>query len=67
MIDEEQVIYDAWRDSEAYGIPMTEEGAKLAEIRLRTFRRGWKYHQFYLEHGHVYMKDYLERQDYDIE
>ena len=65
MIDEEQLIYDAWRDSEAYGIPMTEEGAKLAEIRLRSFRRGWIYHQFYLEHGDVYMKDYLERQDYD--
>jgi len=28
--DNEQLIYDAWRDSEAYGIPMTEEGGKLA-------------------------------------
>ena len=63
--DNEQLIYDAWRDSEAYGIPMTEEGGKLAEIRLRSFRRGWEYHRFYLQHGNVYMKDYLERQDYD--
>jgi hypothetical protein len=63
--DNEQLIYDAWRDSEAYGIPMTEEGGKLAEIRLRSFRRGWEYHRFYLQHGDVYMKDYLERQDYD--
>ena len=63
--DNEQLIYDAWRDSEAYGIPMTEEGGKLAEIRLRSFRRGWEYHRFYLKHGDVYMKDYLERQDYD--
>jgi hypothetical protein len=61
----EQLIYDAWRDSEAYGIPMTEEGGRLAEIRLRSFRRGWEYHRFYLKHGDVYMKDYLERQDYD--
>jgi hypothetical protein len=61
----EQVIYDAWLDSEAYGVPMTEEGAKLAESRFRTFRLGWEYHRFYLKHGDVYMKDYLERQDYD--
>ena len=63
--DNEQLIYDAWRDSEAYGIPMTEEGGRLAEIRLRSFRRGWEYYRFYLQHGDVYMKDYLERQDYD--
>jgi hypothetical protein len=44
---------------------MTEEGGRLAEIRLRSFRRGWEYHRFYLKHGDVYMKDYLERQDYD--
>jgi hypothetical protein len=61
----EQLIYDAWLDSEAYGVPMTEEGAKLAESRFRTFRLGWEYHRFYLKHGDVYMKDYLERQDYD--
>jgi hypothetical protein len=63
--DNEQLIYDAWLDSEAYGVPMTEEGGRLAEIRLRTFRLGWEYHRFYLKHGDVYMKDYLERQDYD--
>jgi hypothetical protein len=63
--DNEQLIYDAWLDSEAYGVPMTEEGGRLAEIRLRSFRRGWEYHRFYLRHGDVYMKDYLESQDYD--
>lgn len=63
--DNEKLIYDAWRDSEAYGVPMTEEGAKLAQNRFRSFRLGWEYHRFYLKHGNVYMKDYLERQDYD--
>jgi hypothetical protein len=63
--DNEQLIYDAWRDSEAYGVPMSEEGGKLAQNRFRSFRLGWEYHQFYLKHGDVYMKDYLERQDYD--
>jgi hypothetical protein len=58
--DEDQLIFSAWRDSEAYQVPMTEEGVKLAGRRFETFRKGWEYHKFYLEHGDVYMKDYLE-------
>ena len=58
--DEDQLIYNAWRDSEAYQVPMTEEGMRLAGIRFETFRKGWEYHKFYSEHGDVFMKDYLE-------
>jgi len=58
--DEDQLIYNGWRDSEAYQVPMTEEGMRLAGIRFETFRKGWEYHRFYLEHGDVFMKDYLE-------
>lgn len=56
----EQIIYDAWRDSEAYQVPMTEEGAKLAEIRFYIFKLGWKYCEFYAKRGHVYIKDHEE-------
>jgi hypothetical protein len=59
-MNEDELIYNAWRDSEAYQVPMTEEGMRLAGIRFETFRKGWEYHKFYLEHGDVYMKDYLE-------
>ena len=58
--EDNSVIYTAWRDSEAYQVPMTEEGQRLADIRYAAFRKGWAYHKFYLEHGEVYMKDYLE-------
>jgi hypothetical protein len=58
--DDYELIYNAWRDSEAYQVPMTEEGMRLAGNRFNTFRKGWEYHKFYLEHGDVYMKDYLE-------
>lgn len=60
MNEQEQLIHDAWRDSEAYAVPMTEEGMRLAGIRFETFRKGWEYHKFYLEHNDVFMKDYLE-------
>jgi len=58
--DEDELIYNAWRDSEAYQVPMTEEGMRLAGMRFESFRKGWEYHKFYLEQGDVYMKDYLE-------
>jgi hypothetical protein len=67
ITDEEQLIYDAWRDSEHYQVPMTEEGERLAQIRLRMFKRGWNYHKFYLKHGHISMQDYLDKQEYDDE
>jgi len=59
-MNEDALIYSAWRDSEAYQVPMTEEGMRLAGIRFNTFRKGWEYHKFYLEHDDVFMKDYLE-------
>ena len=39
MNDQEQLIHDAWRDSEAYAVPMTEEGEKLATMRWYSFNR----------------------------
>jgi hypothetical protein len=60
MNDNDELIYRAWRDSESYQIPVTEEGQKLADIRYRAFKKGWAYAQFYAKHGDIYMKDYLE-------
>lgn len=34
-------VYDAWRRSEAYAVPMTEEGEKQAAIRQRSFYKGF--------------------------
>lgn len=59
----EQLIHTAWRDSEAYQVPMTEEGEKLAQARFYGFKRGWEYAQFYAKHGHIFMKDYQEKND----
>ena len=59
-MNEDELIYSAWRDSEAYQVPMTEEGMRLAGLRFNTFRKGWEQHKFYLEHDDVFMKDYLE-------
>ena len=50
----------AFRDSESYQVPMTEEGLKLAEMRYQAFIRGWRYHKFYVNTGDVCMKDYNE-------
>lgn len=33
--------YEAWRESESYQIPMTDEGVELANRRLRAFTKGW--------------------------
>ena len=55
-----QLIELAFRDSESYQVPMTEEGLKLAEIRYQAFIRGWRYHEFYVNTGDVCMKDYNE-------
>lgn len=64
MNEQDQLIYDAWRDSEAYAVPMTEEGEKLAKMRWYGFKKGWEYAQFYAKMGNIYMKDYDE-QNYD--
>ena len=60
MNEQDQLIHDAWRDSEAYAVPMTEEGEKLAKQRFYGFKKGWEYAQFYNKMGNVYMKDYDE-------
>ena len=33
--------YYAWRESESYQVPMTEEGVALADRRLNAFTKGW--------------------------
>lgn len=54
----DRLIELAFRDSESYQVPMTEEGLKLAEMRYHAFIKGWKYHEFYMKTGDVCMKDY---------
>jgi hypothetical protein len=54
------LIYSAWRDSEAYQIPMTDEGAKLADQRYSGFKQGWAYAKFHTQTNDIYMKDYIE-------
>ena len=61
--EEDQLIYRAWRDSEAYQVPVTEEGEKLAEARHHAFKRGWEYGKFYAKHDNIFMKSYLELHD----
>ena len=34
--------YDAWRESESYQVPMTDEGVKRAQDRWRGFDKGYK-------------------------
>ena len=58
--EEDKLIYSAWRDSESYAVPMTEEGQRLADQRFYGFRLGWIYAKFHSETGDVYRKDYLE-------
>jgi len=56
----DRLIELAFRDSESYQIPMTEEGMKKAEMRYHSFIQGWKYHEFYMKTGDVCMKDYRD-------
>jgi len=35
-------IYQKWRESEAYAVPMTEDGVKRAQERWRGFNVGYK-------------------------
>jgi hypothetical protein len=56
----EKLIYEAWRNSEAYQVPMTELGQKIAEQRYYAFIKGWEYAMFYKKHNHVDMKSFLE-------
>lgn len=34
-------MYNAWRESESYQVPMTDEGVELADRRLKSFTKGW--------------------------
>lgn len=34
--------YDAWRESESYQVPMTDEGVELANKRWVYFEKGYK-------------------------
>lgn len=61
--EQERLIYNAWRDSEAYQVPMTEEGERLAQQRYYGFKKGWEYAQFFAKHGTIYKKDYDEQDD----
>lgn len=35
--------YKAWRQSEAYAVPTTEEGMRKADLRAESFRVGFEY------------------------
>ena len=35
-------LYQKWRESEAYAVPMTEDGVKRSEQRWRGFNKGYK-------------------------
>lgn len=59
-LEEEHLIHNAWRDSEAYQIPMTEQGERLARQRWNGFQKGWEYAQFYAKHGNIFKKDFDE-------
>jgi hypothetical protein len=61
--EEGKMIYQAWRNAEAYQVPMTEEGVRLADARYYGFCKGWAYAQFYAKHGHTDMKEHNERYD----
>jgi hypothetical protein len=63
IVDDEKLIHEAFRNAEAYQIPMTEQGMKLADARYYGFRKGWAYAKFFGERGHVDMKEHSERYD----
>jgi hypothetical protein len=60
MTDEDKLIHEAWRNAEAYQIPMTDRGMELADARYYGFKKGWAYAKFYAEHGHTDMKEHYE-------
>ena len=35
-------LYQKWRESEAYAVPMSEEGVKWSQERCRGFNQGYK-------------------------
>jgi len=63
IVDDDKLIHEAFRNAEAYQIPMTDQGMKLADARYYGFRKGWAYAKFYTEHGHTDMKEHNERSE----
>ena len=39
----ESKCYSDWRRREAYSVPVTEEGQRMAEQRYNEFKKGWEY------------------------
>ena len=39
----EDKCYRDWRRREAYGVPVTEEGIRMANERYAEFKKGWEY------------------------
>lgn len=35
-------LYQKWRESEAYAVPMTEDGEKLMQSRWQAYQKGYK-------------------------
>jgi len=33
--------YEAWREKEAYAVPMTDEGLQQSVVRWNNFKAGW--------------------------
>jgi hypothetical protein len=42
-------MYYAWRESEAYQVPMTQEGVDRANLRWKSFQKGWQAHKKFIE------------------
>ena len=63
---EDEIIYAAWRESEAYAIPMTKEGERKAEQRWYAFKKGWQYAMFYNIHKHVDMDNILVNEHEEV-
>jgi len=55
-MNKEDKCYNAWRRSEGYSVPMTEDGLERAEERYKNFKIGWecaiKACMLELEHEH---------------
>lgn len=54
----DDLIHRAWRDAEAYAVPMTKEGQELADMRFSSFKQGWIYAKFHTEHNEVHKRSF---------
>lgn len=67
MQTEEDLIYQAWRDSESYQVPATMQGENNANQRYYGFKKGWMYAKFHTKTNDVFMKDYYEHGARDLD